>query len=34
LTDFSWHNKPKRENKPKLPQKIPNGHKIYEMAEK
>jgi hypothetical protein len=34
LPDFSWYNIPKLENTPKRLQKIPNGHKIHEMAVK
>jgi hypothetical protein len=34
LPDFSWYNIPKRENGTKWPKNIPNGHKIYQTAEK
>jgi hypothetical protein len=34
LPDFSWHNIPKREKYSKLPQIIPNVHKIYQMPVK
>jgi hypothetical protein len=33
LPDFSWFNLPTREKYSKLPQNIPNGHKIYQIAE-
>jgi hypothetical protein len=32
LPDFSCYNIPKRENTPKGPQNIPNGHKMFQMA--
>jgi hypothetical protein len=34
LPDFSWSNIPKRKKYTKLPQNIPNGHKIHKMAAK
>jgi hypothetical protein len=32
LPDFSWHNIPKREKYTKLPQNVPNGYNVYQMA--
>jgi hypothetical protein len=34
LPDFSWSKIPKRGKYTKLPQNIPNGHKIFPMALK
>jgi hypothetical protein len=34
LPDFSWYKMPKREKYTKLPQTIPNGYEIYQMAMK
>jgi hypothetical protein len=34
LPDFSWYKIPKRGKYTKLPQNIPNVHKIYQMAVK
>jgi hypothetical protein len=34
LPDFSWYKIPKREKYTKLPQNIPNYHKIYQMSIK
>jgi hypothetical protein len=34
LPDFYWHYGPKLEKYTKLPQNIPNVHKIFQMAVK
>jgi hypothetical protein len=34
LPDFSWFKIPKQGKYTKLPQNIPNGHKIFPMAVK
>jgi hypothetical protein len=34
LPDLSWYNRKNGKNIPKLPQNVPNGDKIYQMAVK
>jgi hypothetical protein len=34
LPDFTWYNRPKQEKYTKLPQTIPNDHKIYQIGVK
>jgi hypothetical protein len=34
LPNVSWYSIPKRDKYTKLPQNIPNDHKIYQMATK